>query len=589
MRPSCGDAAAPLPTRPLRADCVYSCALGLTYPCPVPTFPREIGVLVLTSKHTPPDKNGKHLTLPLFLCVSSQDGGTVLHAACRLGLTDVAKLLLDAGANPHARDTLGRTPRLVALDLNQADCAGLFYKMAIRSSPDPSRIARDGQRAAETHQPFSATVENKPGQGDIYPRSGEERADGGGGRTSLGSQWEWKESRELGWWDPTKSEVATGVWGGQEVDHLQHGGDSTTLHGPGTNQEGHDVEGEVETRHQEEEWTSTADTRRQSLRVDFEKAVLVARRASGVILSTEQQQAVLVTAPSVSGGEEHGHAVAQYLGVVGSGQRDVERGDEGEWTWSATEGWIVAETSVEKESPSAVVQINDGQDDEDAFRQPRRSASYSKWKSSCTIGNGDADNRVDDAQQWTEGGYGTFPEDRAAKGGSDTNQTQPHHRRRLRNDDPGCTIDLRDTIPESHRTSGGGYDEQDEDGAAGPGTQTFRHDTGRADDGPHDSRAVSLDDNGSGNSYADEKDPVELPASATRGMVGGERARDMAPSTGWSRVAAVFRAKSTWVPLVDREPGRVYYLDQQSGLTQWKAPEDGDDVVPSDDLAEDDE
>lgn len=97
----------------------------------------------------------------------------MLHAACRLGLTDVAQLLLDAGANPHAQDTLGRTPELVALDLNQADCAGLFYNMTIGSSPDPSRVAHDGQRVVGAHQPFSETVENKPGQGDIYRRSGE--------------------------------------------------------------------------------------------------------------------------------------------------------------------------------------------------------------------------------------------------------------------------------------------------------------------------------------------------------------------------------------------------------------------------------
>lgn len=346
------------------------------------------------------------------------------------------------------------------------------------------------------------------------------------------------------------------------------------------------MEGEVETQQQEEEWTSVADTRRQSLRVDFEEAVLVARRASGVIVPAKQQQAVLATTPSVSGGDERGPAVAENLGIVGSEQRDVECRDEGEWTWSATEGWTVADTSVEKEFQSAVVEVHDGQDDKDAFRQLRRSASYSEWKSSCTIGNGDADGHVDDAQQRAQG-YGTFPEDRAAEGGSDTNQTQPHHRRRLRDDDPGGAVDTRETIPESHRTPGRGLDEQDEDGAVGSGAQTFRHDTGRADDGPHDSGAVSLDDNDSGGSYTDEKYPVELPASATLGLVGGERATDMASSTGWSGVAAVFRAKSTWVSLVDRESGSVYYLDQQSGLTQWEAPEDGDDVVPSDDLAGD--
>ncbi|CAM9279827.1 unnamed protein product, partial [Hapterophycus canaliculatus] len=35
---------------------------------------------------------------------------TVLHAACRLGLTDIAQLLLEHGSDPHVRDARGRTP-----------------------------------------------------------------------------------------------------------------------------------------------------------------------------------------------------------------------------------------------------------------------------------------------------------------------------------------------------------------------------------------------------------------------------------------------------------------------------------------------
>lgn len=509
----------------------------------------------------------------------------MLHVACRLGLADIARLLLDTGADPHARDTLGRTPELVALGLNQADCADLFYNMAIRSSPDPSRVAHSGQRATETarsHQNLGATAEDKPGERGFYHHSSKRWVGGkerGGGRSPLGSQWEGRDSTELGGWDPTKNVSATGIWGGQEGEILQNGGDSTALRGREIGKKGLGAGGEAVIRQPEEEFASTADIRRQSLHVDFVEAVAIARRASGAVLPAEQQQMTLITAPFGSRGKEVGQVSAEHIGVEGSEQHDVERGDEGGWTWSAAEGWVVAGASVEQEFPSAVEDVRDSRDGGDVFRQPHRSASYSGWKSSNIVGSGGGDGgNVDDAQQWPQGDHGTSPEDRAMGRGSDKNQTQPYHHHRLRDDGPRSTVDPRDINRESHRGPPGGYDKQGGDGAADYGAQSVHLGKELADDGP----------NNSGGSYADEKDSTELPAPTARGAVDGGTTRDVASSVGWGGVASVLRAKHKWMSLVDRESGSIYYLDKQSGLTQWEAPEDGADVASGDDHAGDD-
>lgn len=74
----------------------------------------------------------KSFTRPLFaLSAVLQNQATVLHAACRLGLTGIAQLLLESGANPQARDTHGKTPELVALDLGHEECAGLFCQLEV--------------------------------------------------------------------------------------------------------------------------------------------------------------------------------------------------------------------------------------------------------------------------------------------------------------------------------------------------------------------------------------------------------------------------------------------------------------------------
>ncbi|CAN0540237.1 unnamed protein product, partial [Ectocarpus sp. 12 AP-2014] len=97
----------------------------------------------------------------------TQNGGTVLHAACRLGLTDIARLLLEHGADPHVRDARGRTPELVALDLDHGDCAGLFYNVDIHSY-----VPNDGDGAGD-----SGGVGGDNSSKESAPRDGEARGE----------------------------------------------------------------------------------------------------------------------------------------------------------------------------------------------------------------------------------------------------------------------------------------------------------------------------------------------------------------------------------------------------------------------------
>lgn len=100
-----------------------------------------------------------------------QRGSTELHAACRKGFMDIAQILLDAGANPHSRDREGRTPELVALDFDRGDCAALFYNLAIVPSLAHKRKVK---RTSIDHDRESSTKSETNSDGS--DRRGDARA-----------------------------------------------------------------------------------------------------------------------------------------------------------------------------------------------------------------------------------------------------------------------------------------------------------------------------------------------------------------------------------------------------------------------------
>lgn len=125
----------------------------------------------------------------------------MLHAACRLGLTDIAQLLLEHGADPHVRDAHGRTPELVALDLGHADCAGLFYNVDIHSYAPKQSGADDGSTSDEENSAEGAPYENNGHRGDggsSGSRSGIGGGDDDNARENQEGEGEGEGARESG-------------------------------------------------------------------------------------------------------------------------------------------------------------------------------------------------------------------------------------------------------------------------------------------------------------------------------------------------------------------------------------------------------
>lgn len=105
--------------------------LAASCPCTGSKGHIEAVKLLLTVRKTKDDDDDD------IIDATTQDGSTALHIACRYGMTDVARLLLQAGASPHVADVDEATPWTVAACAHDSpDLVQVFLEYAAAQEQD---------------------------------------------------------------------------------------------------------------------------------------------------------------------------------------------------------------------------------------------------------------------------------------------------------------------------------------------------------------------------------------------------------------------------------------------------------------------
>ncbi|CAB1120702.1 unnamed protein product [Ectocarpus sp. CCAP 1310/34] len=480
---------------------------------------------------------------PADLSVKDENGGTVLHAACRLGLTDIARLLLEHGADPHARDARGRTPELVALDLDHGDCAGLFYNVDIHSY-----IPNDGGGD-------NSSKESTPWDGEARGEDNRRNENRHGERDIDGSN----------------SDDDSGI------DKAQRAA------------EGAAVQEEEEEEEEEEKWDrDTAYQEREeteeegawatdNLREGFAEAVGAARRASSLSMPAqagvegssyigEYTERALHTEISKSYESKGWHE--------GNGRGGVDAEEEGpEWIWSEVEGWIRGAGSgsgdpaaSRAQPPAAPNEDNRGPGATEAaavagdlYTEPRQSAD---WQ-----------------QSYDYSSYG------ATNGGSDSNDPGYRNSWAEYERDRGTELERQEGAEEGGDYGGGGsFAATIEANSASPGIEEGQEQGANmpfypnADDinnvaAGDDVMGLDDEDGDKGGDGTSEslEGSLEGTVATTRISNGDANHR---PSIEFGTIVEAAKTRNRWIPQVDEVSGSVYYQNEESGLTQWDVPED---------------
>lgn len=470
-----------------------------------------------------------------------QNGGTVLHAACRLGLTDIARLLLEHGADPHVRDARGRTPELVALDLDHGDCAGLFYNVDIHSY-----VPNNGGGASDSGGVGGddSSKESAPGDGEARGEDNRRNEDRHGERGIGGSRSD----------DDSESDKARrpaeGATGQEEEEQWDR-----------------DIAYQ-EREETEEEGVWATD----NLREGFAEAVAAARRASSLPMPAQNQAGV--EGSSYIGEYAEGALHMKTKGWhEGNGSSGVDAEEGPEWIWSETEGWIrgagsgSGDPAASRAHPPAALDEEIGGPGgteaaavaDDLYTEPRQSAD---WQ-----------------QSYDHASYG------APDGGSNSNN--PGYRNSWAEDERDRGIELvRQEGEEEGEDHGGGgsYEATIDAESASPGIEEgheqganefFHQNADDIDDVAAGDDVVGLDDedgdeSGNGTS-ASLEGSLERTAATTRINNGDANHRQ---SIAFGSIVEAAKARNRWIPQLDEASGSVYYQNEESGLTQWDVPED---------------
>ncbi|CAM9256511.1 unnamed protein product [Scytosiphon promiscuus] len=487
---------------------------------------------------------------PADLSVKDENGGTVLHAACRLGLTDIAQLLLDHGSDPHVRDARGRTPELVALDLGHSDCAGLFYNVDIHSyAPDPSN----------NHRRERSTTD----------------AAGGEGRQERGED---------------------GV-GGSDVNDNGRGERRETAEGEGQRDdrdEGDDAHEDGVDNHTDRDGGEGEGARiNGKLRESFDMAIEAARRASSVSTKEHEDQ--------TEAAEGRGREGSRYVNDYPEGAEDRQHA-EGAWSQVSYEREGEGDGNVgtggfEREWPKTNEWANDtgnvdGVDDPAAQATPAAAPSGSNG-GPLDATDAEHDTSYNQTEQENEGqqryspGQGIHPSYDDTDGGVGNEKSQAYQENPAYLEPSsweGYHRSLSVELPKEEGRGGRGEYDASNVWEASSGAARALSRVGEeqefvlasaCEDGVGDDNEEAEPDQGS-SAVASHDESAFNPeyledGAATAGVSkGGGNSMDV---VGWGSAIALAKASSRWISLLDRSSGSVYYQNEQSGSTQWEVPE----------------
>lgn len=503
----------------------------------------------------------------------SQNGGTILHAACRLGLTAIARLLLEAGADPHARNAHGKTPELVALDLGHSDCAGLFYNMEIRrfSPQGKSQEAATAAASASASEESSITSGERKPHHNGFPRhgnpktgdmsaaqegeEGEEPWEGerlNGGEPQRENYPQWQESND----DKTGAElsidddakISRDLLGGQteaERDHratqlgsisvsrarnkwlslIDRESGSTYYQNERSGltqwETPEDDGGETEVGTEPVAWKESSTV----IRAGNKWLSLIDRKSGSTYYQNETSGLTQWEVPEDEGGEtETGGKNHEEREESSSNYEEPLPGDGEEGDWSASNAHYPAFDNGGGDPLQAIAECH-----------PEAETSSSK-------------------AIWTP----SAPEDDVGETRTGSNTLENDH---IDEQEEGSGMNYEGPLPSA--------------GAEGDwlSSNVF---SSALDNNGGDALQVTDGESAGGPYYYQDEQPGLTQWEALEDRGGESGTGTEAPFAREGSSSNIIRERNnTWVSLIDSESGNVYYQNVQSGLVQWEVPEDG--------------
>lgn len=508
-------------------------------------------------------------------------------------MTDVARLLLKAGADPYVLDAQGKTPELVALAMGHAECACLFYQTDIR-----------GFRPQE-HNESVTTVHRHEAEAGML--GWELNKDG----TSI------DEGRFMKYTTPPNAENVDGegcVFY-EETNAQYPDGRSSDDRGDRQGEEKGILDADRELESMHERFSGILTTGRDAIGVHTEGNQVPDSPAEIRYGQHERQESGVPVEEGVryEGGKFVAFSSEENLTAEGrTHEEDHEAGvnDWGEWEWSDTEGWR-ARRYVDDPLPKEQVLVKG---EESSTLQADVTGEEGEYKQHETNLRAEWDTRHSStADMFTEGFNGTLqvsqtqqtqqaakPERKATEGDEEVCDDNKHVERHVHfypdeedhkggGDDPPSGEDV--VVPD-HGGDHGGYNRvldqpwEEQPEPALHDSEFIDQNYAVIEEGNEGSSNVSSNN---GPQYVQDSSSVQPEAARNDNSFDGDGVKisegsatlSTEGSNAWSMASRTLPTSNTWISLVDEESGHIYYQNQESGETQWKPPPDDNIMITS--------